>query len=163
MAFKYFRDIMDVWDETLYEEGEDGKIDSLLDGNGNILFFEKDGDIFGAGEESRVFFAKLKNPDEEMPKKWADEASFTAENLTKNIKGEPARHVFNKSDLKTIEVVDRDNAFDKLKGTADDMGDDAFPSNREDGMPSLDKIIHIIRPHKDPDDAPNFVQADEEE
>jgi len=159
LAYKHFRDIMDVWDEILHEEHNDGKIESLLDGNGNILFFEKDGDIFGAGEDSRVVFAKLKSPDEDMPQGWAKEANFTADNLTRAIKGESARYVFSKDDLKKIKVMDRDKAFDALKDVASKVGDKALSS----GGPSIDKIIQIIRPHKDPDEAPNFVQADEED
>jgi hypothetical protein len=159
LTYKYFRDIMDVWDEILNEEHKDGKIESLLDGNGNILFFKKDGDIFGAGEDSRVVFAKLKNPDDDLPQGWTKEANFTADNLTRTIKGEPSRHVFNKDDLKDIKVMDRDEAFESLKNVANKVGDSTLP----DRGPSIDKIIQIIRPHKDPDKAPNFVQADEED
>ena len=60
-AFSSFRSLMDQWDEHLKLE----KIKDIIDGN-LVLFFSKDDEFFGCPEESRLVFAKIKNP-EEMP------------------------------------------------------------------------------------------------
>ncbi len=136
------------------EENAEERIKSLIDGEGYILFFKKDGNIFGADEDSRVVFAKIKNPDEEMPTNWEEEANFSAHNMNKMLRGEPGEHVFSKKDLKEMEVVDRETVLKDLKKDAKGLGDQAFPSKF--------KIIDIrsLLSH-DPDEAPNFVRADE--
>lgn len=139
---------MDDWDAQLLKEANEDKLNSLLDGLGLILFFEKDKEIFGAGEDGRVTFAKLKNPDDELPSGWEDEANFSAHNLSKIVKGEMSQNVFDKESMKQIEVIDRDEAFEKL---SKDMGNiDVHVSSVPQEMPD-----------KDPDEAPNFIQAKE--
>ena len=159
LRFKYFRDIMDTWDEVLFEQEEiEGKINSLLDGQDNILFFKKGGDIFGASEDSRIVFAKLKTPDDEedLPSGWDKEANFDAWNLTKGLQSAPSHQLFSKKDLKGIKVIDRDTAFDELKDQAENMDDVPEPTNAL-------QIITVKKPQEDPAKAPNFVQADEED
>lgn len=149
---------MDIWDEAVLEEQDvDQKISSLIDGQDNILFFRKDGDIFGASEDSRVVFAKLKSPDdEEMPAGWDNEANFDAWNLTKGLQGSPPHQIFGKDDLKSIKVVDRDTAFEELKDQAKNT--DPVPQPKD----SLQFLI-VKKPQEDPDKAANFIQADEED
>lgn len=147
---------MDLWDEHLFEEDLSGKINSMIDSNSLILFFKKGEDLFGADEDGRVVFAKMKNPDEDMPDGWEDEASFSAQNLHKVMRGEPAQHLFRHEDLKAIKIIDREKMVDLLKAEADKLGDEAFPA-RKMTVISLSKLFQ-----RDPDDAPNFVRADEE-
>ena len=132
------------------------KVESMIDEGEYILFFKKDGDIFAASEDSRVAFAKMKNPDEEMPVNWEEEASFTADNMDKMIKGEPGQHVFSKKDMNEMKVMDRDKVIEELGKKAQSLGDDAFPRK---GIKFID-IRSLF--HHDPDQAPNFVQANED-
>jgi len=146
---------MDMWDECLLQENAEEKINHLIDSNGYVLFFKKDDSIFGAGEDSRVAFAKMKNPDDDLPKGWEDEASFSADNLNKAIRGEPHQHVFHKNDLEKMSVIDREEVMKTLKKDTEKLGDDAFPARRVQVL-DISKLFH-----HDPDDAPNFVRADE--
>jgi hypothetical protein len=146
-----------VWldkNQALAEE-ESSKLKHFLDSQGLVLFFKKDKDYFGAGEDSRVVFARLKNPDEETPKGWEDEATFTATNLGKMVKGHPSTHVFDKDDIKKIKVVDKEQVIDSLKDTSHEGG------ARINAIRII-KFGHFGTNH-DRDDAPNFVRADEEE
>ena len=144
-----------IGNEFLIAEETEEKINHLIDSNGYILFFRKDDDVFGAGEDSRLVFAKMKSPDEDMPKGWEDEASFSADNLNKSVKGEPSQHVFNNDDLKKMDVVDREEAVKILKKVTGKLGDTAFPKSH------IINISKLFQRQHDPDDAPNFVRADE--
>lgn len=149
---------MDLWDDYLVEEEESNKINGFIDANDMVFFFKKGDSYFGAGEDSRVVFARLKNPDRDSPEGWGEEATFTAVNMTKFVKGEPAQHVFDKSDIKKIKVVDRDKMIEDLK---DEKGDGDIPFGK---LSAAVRIIRISRglPNNDRDEAPNFSRADEE-
>lgn len=102
----------ELWDEYLLKEDIKNRILALLDGQDLILFFKKDQDIFGANEENRLIFAKLKEKKEN--EFWKNEASFMAINLSKAIEGENVKSVFNKKNLKEIKVIDHDEALKLL-------------------------------------------------
>jgi hypothetical protein len=133
----------------LIEDEELDRLKSLIDGDGLVLFFKKDGNYFGAGEDSRVVFARLKNPDDETTDGWEEDANFVGVNLSKLAKGEPSQHVFGKDDIDDIKVVDRDEALDGLKG-------------KTTGITVKMSTLSFFRVPKDRDDAPNFIRADEE-
>jgi len=137
------------------DEDAQERVNALIDQSGHILFFKKDGDVFGATEDSRVIFAKIKNPDDDMPEDWENEASFSADNLNKRIRGEPGQHVFCKEDFKKMEIIDREDAVKSLKKEAEKAGDKT--SDTKFHVLNLSKLFH----QKDPDEAPNFVRADE--
>jgi hypothetical protein len=132
---------------------EDDRLKHLFDAEGLIFFFKKGDDYFGAGEDSRMAFARMKTPDDETPDGWEEEASFSAENLAKLIRGEPATHVFSHADLKKIKVVDEDKAaaaLSELKPTA--------------ATAPLRRFVRIVRVAFNPDSSdkvPNFSLADE--
>lgn len=149
---------MNMSDEHIYVEDCREKVEQLIEDSGYLLFFEKDGDIFGAGEEGRVVFAKMKNPDEEMPKGWEEEASFSADNLIKKMKGEPPQHLFSHKDLKKIKVLDQDEAIEKLSEEAKGLGTQALSKSK---MHVID-LSQLFKTQDDPDKAPNFIQADED-
>jgi hypothetical protein len=107
-GFSSFRQLMDIWDENLDQEEKKNQIRRMVDGENLILFFKKDGDVFGAPEESRVVFARMKNPDDETPEGWLDDANFIAVNLVKAMQGDKTTHMFSSKDLKSIKVVDKD-------------------------------------------------------
>ena len=105
-AFSSFRYLMDLYDEVLEEEAKENKVRSLLDGH--ILFFKKKAGIFGAPEESRVTFARLKNPEEDDVSGFQDEATFMALNLLDALTGKSSQSLFGFKDLPDIKVLDRD-------------------------------------------------------
>ena len=85
-----------------------------------VLFFKKDGEFFGCPEESRLVFAKLKNPDDEDSKNWSDEAAFLAFNLSKALEDdEPPKKLFYKKDLDGLELVDKELVDKELMGKKD--------------------------------------------
>jgi hypothetical protein len=141
---------------VLREEQEINKLKMFVDSQGLIFFFKKGKEYFGAGEDSRVVFAKMKNPDDDLPDGWGDEANFSATNLSKMVKGEPTTHIFSKSDLKKIKVVDREKVLDELEDTEGN----ATPKSGSIRIISFSSLLNGIR--KDRDAAPNFSRADEE-
>lgn len=119
-AFSSFRNYMDMWDEALVRENKkkqekQGKVKNIIDGKNLIMFFKKGDSLFGAPEESRIVFARMKNPDaDDLPEDWGDDASFSAFDLIKALKGEPVENLFSMNDLPQIDVVTRDEIEDSL-------------------------------------------------
>ena len=101
---------MDIWDEWCAHEAE---INNLLDNHNLILFFRRGDDVFGAPEESRLVFAKMKDDkdEDEISPNWKDDASFIALNLLQSILGDnPVQSMFGPKDIKQIKIIDRDEA-----------------------------------------------------
>lgn len=140
----------------LRENERDAQINAMIDSAEYVLFFKKDKDIFAAPEEGRVVFAKIKHPDEDLPNGWEDEANFTADNLTKKLAGEPCQYVFHKDDIKKMKIIDREEAATAVRKTAPKVKNKPTPDIAV-LSPALFKLFR-----RDPDDAPNFVRADEE-
>lgn len=91
-------------------------IKTLIDQNELVMFFRYNSDFFGAPEESRVVFARMKNPSSDNPLAWRKEAGFTALNLSKLIKeGEKKEQMFEFKDLKSIKIVEKDDIVAKLE------------------------------------------------
>ena len=126
MGFSEFRDWIELADNFMLESEVDSKIDSLIDEQGIILFFKKDDDVYGCSEDGRVVFARIKNPDEDLPSGWEDEASFSAFNLNKMVRGEPGEHVLKKDDIEKLKVIEREEAVEELRKEAEKAGDKAF-------------------------------------
>jgi len=129
-----FMDLVDTWNCYLESEDKESKIKTLLDGQGLILFFKKGKDIFGASEESRLIFAKMKTPDEDVNDDWLKEAIFMALNLKKALLGKEVESTFSTKDLKSIKIIDRDDAEKLLKKQpSSDKQVDYEPPHDEDG------------------------------
>jgi len=132
-AFSSFRHLMDKWDDYLEDEG---KVRNVMDGHNLILFFQKDGDLFGAPEESRVTFARLKNPEPDDASGFQDEASFLAVNLADALLGKLNQSVFGFKDLPKIKILDRDECekklHDKAKGDKAAVGKDLGDAQGDD-------------------------------
>jgi len=99
----------------VFKESKDhakkNKITNILDGQNLIMFFSKNDRFFGAPEESRIVFAKMKDPggNEDMPNNWEDEANFMAFDLMNALTGKDTQNIFSAKDLPEIKVLDRDH------------------------------------------------------
>ena len=119
-AFSSFRKLMDVWDATLIKENKEksekqGKVRSIIDGKNLIMFFKNGNSIFGAPEESRIVFARMKSPDiNDEPENWEGDARFNAFDLVKALGGNSVENLFSMKDLPNIDVITRDEAEGEL-------------------------------------------------
>jgi hypothetical protein len=118
-SFSSFRDLMDRWDKQIALKEEHDAINDLLDKHELILFFNKGDDLFGAPEESRLIFAKLKTDTEDDPMMpgYRQEARFPAINLAKIMSNDPENSnetVFCAKDLPKIKVCSREDAIGKM-------------------------------------------------
>ena len=96
------------------EEEKEKKIRQMEENPNISFFFQKDKEIFAGSEESRLAFARLKNPDKE-DKNWAIDGDFSAMNMKDAISGESGEHLFNSSSLNKIKVIDKEEAFKLLR------------------------------------------------
>jgi len=135
------------------QEGDDS-IKHTLDAHGLILFFKKDNEYFGAGEDGRIVFARIKNPDKDTPDGWEEEATFTACNLKKLLRGEPCQSVIGRNAIDKIKVLDQAEVVKGLKDVKD----------TEKESPTGIQIVRfgVLSRNNDRDQAPNFPRADEE-
>lgn len=113
-GFSKFRQLMDTWDAFCAMEAQRNEIDDLLDKQQLIMFFKKGNDYFGAPEESRLIFAKLKSDDEDSPPDWKKEAKFIALNLAQALAGQQVENMFGEKDLGDLSLLDRDSIIDML-------------------------------------------------
>jgi len=118
-CFSSFRDLLDRWDNLLKIKENIDSINNIFDKHELILFFKKGDDYFGAPEDSRVIFAKLKTDTEDDPMMpgFRQEARFPAINLAKIINDDPensTESVFSIRDLPKINVCSREDAIDNI-------------------------------------------------
>jgi hypothetical protein len=109
------RTFLEVWIENEADEDHKRQIQTLLGTEEFVMFFKKDGGapggfVYGGTEDSRLTFAKIKNPDEDTSDEWVKDANFMAVNLTKALKGSKVHNLFSKKDIKSIEIIDREEA-----------------------------------------------------
>ncbi len=89
------------------------KINALLDSQEFVFFFKFDKSVFGAPEESRIMYAKMKHPTaDEKPE--IKDSNFIAVNLNGLLKGEGSQRIFSNKDLKKIAIMDKDTASHTL-------------------------------------------------
>lgn len=146
-GFSDFRSLMDLWDEQLAKQDRD-RIRAMLDSNGFVFFFKKEGEFYAAGEDSRLTFARMKNPDEEADEEWGKDAAFKGISLNAALEGEKRVSMFYMKDLKAIKVLDQEDAYKELSKLAekktkknnlrivladrdDDYEDEAIPPNQQ--------------------------------
>ena len=118
-CFSSFRDLLDRWDNQLKIKENIDSINNIFDKHELILFFKKGDDYFGAPEDSRVIFAKLKTDTEDDPMMpgFRQEARFPAINLAKIINDDPensTESVFSIRDLPKINVCSSEDAIDNI-------------------------------------------------
>ena len=90
------------------------EVSDHLDGRGCIFFFRAGGTVFGAPEESRLVFAKMKSGDDDMPADWRARAQFAAIDLAQSLLGRTAQSVFGAKNLGDIKLLDRDEVVAQL-------------------------------------------------
>ena len=100
--FSDFRNLMDTWDEATNNQKKKDKLKDLIQGNGLILFFKKGKTVFGAPEESRLAFARLKEE--------GHDGTFIAFKLEDALKGKSVKAEFGKDQLDEIQIIDREEA-----------------------------------------------------
>ena len=108
-SFSDFRHLMDIWDNCCFTEDAKSKVKMLLDGNDLLMFFIKDGQLFGCPEESRMTFARIKHPNKEDPSDLKD-ARFIAASLYDALKGVQTRNMFGKKDMKSLKIISQEKA-----------------------------------------------------
>jgi hypothetical protein len=118
-GFSRFRGLIDRWDYAKQLMEQEDAITKILDRHGLILFFKRGSELFGAPEESRLIFAKLKTDTEDDPMQpgFRKEARFPAINLMKCLEGEDENgieSVFSLKDLPKINVCDREKAIEMM-------------------------------------------------
>lgn len=94
---------------------KDKELNDFINQKELILFFKKDKEIFGCTEDSRIVFAKLKNPDDEDMKNCRNEAKFQAYNLSKSSLNNSIETNFSFKDLKNIKVINQEDINKLLK------------------------------------------------
>lgn len=100
MHFSSFRTLLNKWDNIK----EDFDKNCVIEDNGLVFFFKKEGKLYGAPEQSRLTFAKMKNPNEDE-KEFCKDATFKAFDL--DSKDEKKELIFTIKDLDEIEVMDK--------------------------------------------------------
>jgi len=115
---------MDTWDEAVSKAEFEDRIHALVQGSGFLLFFKYDKSIFGAGEEARIVFARLKHPEEEVD----DQASFSALNLSRAVEGSYVKSLFDKEAVGQIKVISGDKASELVMKHAKSNGIKDIPS-----------------------------------
>ncbi len=113
-AWSSFRPLLDKWDDHLALEQEKNDIGDHLDKHGCIMFFKRGDDIFGAPEESRLMFAKMKGKDDDVSDQWRKEAHFLGINLIQSLLGQSMENLFSNQDLPKIKLIDKENAVEEL-------------------------------------------------
>lgn len=107
-------DFKSFWLEASKKEDFKNKLIAVFEAMGFLLFFTCKDEIFGCGEQGRLVFARIKNPNKEDIKGWDNDASFAAFNLSKLIKGENTKAVFGKKDLDHIQVIPLEDVIKEL-------------------------------------------------
>lgn len=122
-SFSTFRELMTKWDNIVIKEEKShnekkDKIKNALDDQNLIMFFKVGDSIFGAPEESRIMFARMKNPTDDLAPD--NDANFLGLDLSRILSGGSAENLFSMNDLPNLQVITRDQAEDHLMKCPDE-------------------------------------------
>lgn len=129
VRFSKFRELMDIWDNYVLQENIEHEIDKFLQHKQILMFFhypvekknKKDKTkpkLYGATEEGRLAFARLKNPNPDDVQDYQD--SFSAYDLMSLISHTTDQDdvekikIFNEKDLSKIKIIDKTEAVEIL-------------------------------------------------
>lgn len=104
-AFSKFRELMDKWDKSC----------NIFLENDLCLFFKKEKEIYGATENSRITFARMKNPESKEDEDWKKDATFVAYDLEKTEGDNKSISVFSSEDVSKLKVITMDQAEKELE------------------------------------------------
>ena len=127
------RSLIDNWTQIIVSEQKNRSIRMFLEGGQFVMYFMYGKDIYACGENSRVTYSKMLKPDEETTEDWCEQANFQAFNLSKAIKGQSAQEMFFYSDVDKIDILTKDEAYEKLVKIAED----ASPEKVNSGISGL--------------------------
>jgi len=126
-GFSNFRELMDLWDDYVFNETVENELEKFLDHKQLVMFFlypdikNKNGKgkkLYGTTEDGRLSFAKMKSPSPDDPPRSDDNfQAFDLETLiTKSDEPEDLQRIkiFNKKDLNKIKIVSKDFVVKKL-------------------------------------------------
>lgn len=128
-GFSNFRQLLDLWDNYVFTESVHDEIDKFLTHKQVLMTFmypvdkkkknsKTDAKLYGATEEGRLAFARLKNPNPDDPEDMQD--NFSGLDLQALISHSDESDevqrikIFNKDDIKKIKVIPIEKAVDKL-------------------------------------------------
>lgn len=101
--------------KTYLENNNKKRLKEIINSENYVMYFKFNDEFFAADENSRVVFAKLKNPDEDVNKAWETEASFMGSNLSSYEKtGHLAKRIFFFKDLKKIKIINKEKVLKQL-------------------------------------------------
>jgi hypothetical protein len=86
---------------------ENEQLDKIMNNEEYTFFFKFNKEYYASSEEGRLMFAYIKTPDKD-DKKWVKEATFTAMNISKAMKGEESERMFSSQDVPNIDVIDKE-------------------------------------------------------
>jgi hypothetical protein len=131
--FSRFIHFSHLWNECLHLEDLTNQIRGFLDGQGLVMFFKVDKKLYGAPEESRVVFAKMKSSDDEVSDDWKNDANFMGLNLEKALEGVKAHNLFSMKDLEKIRIIEKEKMEKLLLKKAEKVGNktDTIPPEEE--------------------------------
>jgi hypothetical protein len=124
-----------LWQEKENKELVKNQVKTLLGSEEFVMFFKKGGSIYACGEESRLVFARIKNPDEDSDE-WLKDANFLAVNLTKGLKENKVQNIFSDKDIKSIKVISEEEAEKILISQAKGKVVDAEVEEKDSDEPS---------------------------
>jgi len=126
-GFSNFRELMDLWDNYVFNETVENELEKFLDHKEIVMFFiypkskdkkSKTRKLYGTTEDGRLAFAKMKSPNPDDPPRAEDNfQAFDLETLITN-SDEPEDmqriKIFNKQDLNKIKIVSKDFVIKQL-------------------------------------------------
>ncbi len=125
-SFSSFRSLLSDWDSYLENEEIENQINDYLNIKVFMIFFKKGDDVLGASEDGRLTFAKMKSRDDDLPSGWINDASFTAENLTKALEGSDSVNIVGNKDINDVKIIDKDEVQETLTKQAKKLGPKGF-------------------------------------
>lgn len=99
--------------DALHEYHDNDRVNqirSIVDSEQFAMFFVWKGDIYGAGDNSRVIYANMINPSPDMMKY----KHFFAANLNGLFHGKTYQRIFDKASLDDIQIVSKEYVLKKL-------------------------------------------------
>jgi hypothetical protein len=127
VGFSEFRNLMDLWDNYVFMENIEHEIQKFLDHKQILMFFkypvgkkhdESEAKIYGATEDGRLGFARMKSPNPEDPEEYQD--NFTAFDLksllnhTEDKEEVETIKIFDRKDLKKIKIMNKEDVVEEL-------------------------------------------------